>query len=216
MLTFDNRDYVTPSEHEYTLRDVVEGMGYDLGLQDYPIFDPDYRATLNQGIYDHFCFREVASETPSMFVFYLNRKLREVMPTYNAIYAKVREEGFDALADFSSAQNSTSDGTSSNTGTSKSDSTGDTYNSDTPQQILNDPTTITLANNLVRQSSGSTGTDDSSGTSHSDYVAKSTGYSGGIAKNVIDAIAARYMATDTLVYDALECCFMQLWNDANH
>ena len=39
MLTFNNNDFATLDEHKYTLRDIVEALGYDWGMQDYPIFD---------------------------------------------------------------------------------------------------------------------------------------------------------------------------------
>lgn len=227
MLTYQNIDWSLPSEHGYTLRDVVEGMGYDYGLDDYPIFDPDYRKTLNRAIIDHFWFRQIASDTPARFVFYLNRKMREIMPTYNAIYAKVREDGFDALADYSNSDTGSSDSESTGTNANKSSGAssvsngGDTYTSDTPQQVLNDPTAITLANNLVRQS-GTTDTNESrsdastsDSSGHTAYVRRSTGYGGGLARGVVELISTRFMSTDRLVFSELEACFVQTYDDYN-
>ena len=42
----------------------------------YPIFDENYRAKLNEKIVAHYALREIGSETPQMFVFYLGRTMR--------------------------------------------------------------------------------------------------------------------------------------------
>lgn len=67
------------------LRDIVES-GFDLGLQDYPIFDETHRQILNDKIVDHYFFNEIGSETADRFKFYLNRSLEEIMPRYNKFY----------------------------------------------------------------------------------------------------------------------------------
>ena len=59
---------------------------FDLGLKDYPIFDEAYRAGLNDKIIKHFYFREIGFETAGLFKFYLNQKMREIMPYYNQLY----------------------------------------------------------------------------------------------------------------------------------
>lgn len=77
------------------LRTLVNN-GYDLGLKDYPIFDESYRAVLNQKIIDHYYMREIGAETPELFTFYLNRKMREIMPYYNQLYESAKIE-YDPL-----------------------------------------------------------------------------------------------------------------------
>lgn len=59
---------------------------FDLGLKDYPIFDENYRGVLNQKILEHYYFREIGFETASLFKFYLNRTMNEIMPYYNQLY----------------------------------------------------------------------------------------------------------------------------------
>ena len=59
---------------------------FDLGLKSYPIFDENYRATLNGKIIDHYFFREIGQETAAQFRFYLNRTMNEIMPYYNKLY----------------------------------------------------------------------------------------------------------------------------------
>ena len=63
----------------YTMRDIVEGYGYDIGLKDYPIFDEAYRDILNRKIQEHFWFREFSADTPQKALFFLNRKMSEQM-----------------------------------------------------------------------------------------------------------------------------------------
>lgn len=87
---FDNA-FTGPDEHRFTLHEIVEGFGMGLGLDDYPIWKEEYREHLNQTIYEHFMFRRIAAPTPQMFVFYLNRRMRERMPAYNEIYKKLAE-----------------------------------------------------------------------------------------------------------------------------
>lgn len=59
---------------------------YDLGLDDYPIFDENYRSTLNTKLLEHYFFYEIGQETPDRFRFMLNRTMREIMPRYNEMY----------------------------------------------------------------------------------------------------------------------------------
>lgn len=61
-------------------------MGFKLPLDEYPIFDENHRATLNDKIISHYYFREIGQETPSRFAFNLRRKMNEIMPYYNQLY----------------------------------------------------------------------------------------------------------------------------------
>lgn len=67
------------------VRTLVENH-FDLGLKDYPIFDENYRETLNGKILGHYYFREIGFETAGLFKFYLNQTMSEIMPYYNQLY----------------------------------------------------------------------------------------------------------------------------------
>ena len=67
------------------IRSLVENH-FDLGLKEYPIFDENYRETLNEKIIKHYYFREIGQETAGLFKFYLNQKMSEIMPYYNQLY----------------------------------------------------------------------------------------------------------------------------------
>ena len=58
------------------LRTLIES-GFDIGLNDYEIFDETYRPILNKKIIEHYFVREIGAETAGLFKLYLNRKMRE-------------------------------------------------------------------------------------------------------------------------------------------
>ena len=82
-----------------TINNLLKLQGFDLGLKDYPIFDENYRETLNGKIVEHFRFCEIGAETPQLFKFYLNRTMAEIMPYYNQLYLseKIKIDPFNAI-----------------------------------------------------------------------------------------------------------------------
>lgn len=53
---------------------------------DYPIFDPAYRETLETKIIEHYYTQELGFETVGRWKLALRATMREIMPTYNALY----------------------------------------------------------------------------------------------------------------------------------
>lgn len=53
---------------------------------DFPIFDENYRATLETKIIKHYYFKEIGVETTAHWKFCLGRRLNEIMPYYNQLY----------------------------------------------------------------------------------------------------------------------------------
>ena len=108
------------------LCEVVEA-DFDLGLEQYPIFDETYRDTLNDKIIKHYWFYEIGHETESMFRFALNRKMAEIMPYYNQLYQSTKLS-FDPLSTVKLSDDRTnthtSSGDSSNNLTRNVDNTG--------------------------------------------------------------------------------------------
>lgn len=190
----------------------VLNYGYDLGLQDYPIFDETYRATLNQKIVDHFYTREIGAETPPLFIFRLNRTLRERMPQINAVYEMLAERS--PLTTATSEQTSTGSGTNESSGleSTSSDAESRAYNSNTPQVSMVGKSEVdyydTGAVNTAKNSgmSGSTSQGKSSSETHS-----SATQSAGHVSELIAAWYDGYNNGDLLVFDALEPCFMQVY-----
>lgn len=233
MLTLSDNDWTRDYEAVLTLRDVHEAYGLDLGLRDYPIFDENYREHLNQRIYDHFVYRRIAADTPQLFVFYLNRLMRENMPAYNAIYKALLKQDFDPFdttvtdagghtkGKSDSASNTTQSSTGNTTGSSESTSTS--ILSDTPATFMNDPTEPRYMSQLTQnKSTGSnkgtskndaTDSTTSRSNSLSDYINHLKGRSGYFGSNVTNMLTSGFMNTDRMVCEMLEPCFIQLWTD---
>lgn len=124
---------------------------FPLGLADYPIFNEEYRRTLNNKIIEHFYFREIGFETPQLFKRFLNRKLNEIMPYYNKLYETELLE-YDPLTNYNrteitnrgeavqNAINSSDNGQVNDSGNSSNQSSGSSSGksvySDTPQGFL--------------------------------------------------------------------------------
>lgn len=216
---FDN-DYTYPNQHRYTLHEIVEGFGLSLGLDDYPIFDEAYRDTLNQRIYEHFEYRRVAALTPQMFVFYLNRRMRENMPTYNALYEKLKntQDPFNTYEQDSSGENeAASHGQSEESANTTSTSDATATGSNTPASYLENPTDpkymSSLTQNKGTSTSESSANSSNDGTNSSNYVGRVRARSGYLGDSVLSAIATGFLNVDLAVCDMLEPCFMQLWDD---
>lgn len=62
---------------------------YDLIFEDYPIHDESHRKELSRKIVDHFLFHEISTTPTGKWLYMFNRKLREIMPYYNQMYAAV-------------------------------------------------------------------------------------------------------------------------------
>lgn len=90
------------SDDTPTLRDVVHLYGNDIwdAARPYPIWDESEREELQNKIYDHFEFRKIAQDTPALFVAYLNRRMREMMPVINPIFAALADENLDIMATY--------------------------------------------------------------------------------------------------------------------
>jgi hypothetical protein len=233
MLTFNDNDWTRDYEHVYTLREVHEGFGLSLGLTDYPIFDEEYRNTLNNAIYQHFCYRQIAADTPQLFVFYLNRRMREQMPTYNAIYKKLLDDALDPFGTYvhdangnsrdASTSKTDSAADSTNKSDSKANSVGTTILSNTPASFMDDPYDPKYMSSLTQAKNDSTSTANSTGNSTSnlnsqangarDYIDHATSRVGYLGDAIVNALATGFLNTDLMVCDMLEPCFIQLWND---
>ena len=85
----------------------------------WPIFDENYRLTLETLILRHYYTREISEETVGLWRLRLNDKMNMIMPYYNQLYKSATLE-FNPLYDVDVFETSTrkTDTTSENTGTS--------------------------------------------------------------------------------------------------
>lgn len=222
MVTLFDNAYTRLNDHRFTVREVVEGFGLSLWDTErpYPIFDEDYRAELNQRIYDHFEFRRIAVVTPQMFVFYLNRRMRENMPAYNAIYKKLLTETdpfLTASTDSSGENESAGHSQSDSKANATSNGLGTNITSNTPASFLEQAEDPKYMSGLVQNKSGtesdSTGSDTSDSTASGNYVGRVRARTGYLGDSVLSALATGFLNTDLMVCDMLEPLFMQLWDD---
>lgn len=147
------RDYIEGAIFTVNLGTLVKS-GFDLGLNEYPIFEEKYRASLNAKIIEHYFFREIGLETPQLFKRFLNRKMSEIMPFYNDLYKTTIGDfqkanpllNIDMITTESSKASHEEDrniersdsatSTTSSESASTTDTKGRTVNSTTPQMPL--------------------------------------------------------------------------------
>ena len=222
------------------LRRLIEN-GFNLGLDDYPIFDEEYRAVLNKKIIDHYYFCEIGFETAGLFKFQLNTKMREIMPYYNKLYLSEQLE-FNPLRDFdetteetrnrkanteveASATDSTtssgsSSGTASNSDTTTSSAQSLTVNSDTPQAMLNTASIQAneYASSAQKAEDSSTGTSTGSSTqstdSQVDDIITRHYYGYGKSKGpaqLLEEYRRTFLNIDMMIIKELEELFMMIY-----
>lgn len=174
-----------------------------LGLDTYPIFDVDYRATLNEKIIAHFNEQEIGHETDGMFRFAMRRKMNEIMPLYNQHYT-ASQIAVDPLKTVSIRNLSTA--TEASTTDSTTDSTGRVVGSQAPQQRLRpDGDYATSAQDSISQTTAG-GT--ANNTSNGDVTTE--GYSGNPAELVF-TLRQTFVNVDMMVINELQELFMSVW-----
>lgn len=129
------------SRYTVELRHLIS-QNYDLGLEEYPIFDEAYRNVLNQKILDHYRYHEIGFETPAQFKHYLNTTLNEIMGPYNVLYKLELDKmnPFDNV-DYTETYERKADGKTDTTGQNEIDTTRGTRGT-TTQESDNDLFTV--------------------------------------------------------------------------
>lgn len=215
-----------------------------LSAQYYPIFDESYRGKLNEKIVAHYALREIGSETPQMFVFYLGRTMREQMDYFNQLYLSAQRK-FDPFitSDIRQEMDSTStnessgrsSGTQSNQSTSNStsDTTSDnsamTFNSEFPQTRIDDfkkfatSASQTDSTGNTHTSTSQDSTASATSTSDTDYahssdkgnsVSHTIGTSGSQSQLLSDW-RNTMLNIDLMVINSLEDLFMGVWGSGD-
>lgn len=210
----------------FTMRlcDLIDD-GFDIGMTtaDYPIFDELYRPILNKRITDHYALYEIGHETPAMFRFSLNRKLREIMKYYNQLYLS-EKIAFDPLSTMDYSDNTTTDNTLNSSQDQTSHNTNDTVskarvvNSDLPQVHLSPDEdyassgadTTSDTNGTADGTSTTTGTDTATGT-----VTHETQGRQGPAATLLMNYRASLLNIDMMVIVECSELFMGIWNTSD-
>lgn len=199
---------------------------FDFQLDKYPIFDENYRETLNNKILNHYFDAEIGFETAPLFRHYLLAKLNEIMPLYNIMYEKQKDLlenifGNVNLTETFQGENSNNSNVSNN---SQSNSTGNSNMKnlfqDTPQGEL-DTTAIKnqkWATNLTLNENNTNGniTDNSTSVGNSNgtnnYIKKIIGNNGGKYNiELLKEIQNSIINIDIMIINELQDLFMGIY-----
>lgn len=203
------------AKYTITIKSLIDN-NFDFKMDSYPIFDENYRDTLNQNILYHYYENEIGFETASLFRFYLNQKLNEIMPYYNELY-KVQKKLIDEnllLNNVNLTEKLTGSNTTETNSKSESSNNGKSLFQDTPQGQISQTeidnqtwaTNLTLNKNEIADQSNATG----SGTN--EYLKTIIGNNGGKFNiDVLNDIKNNLMNIDLMIINDLNDLFMQIF-----
>lgn len=203
------------AKYTITIKTLIDN-NFDFKMNSYPIFDENYRNTLNQNILYHYYENEIGFETAPLFRFYLNQKLNEIMPYYNELY-KVQKKLIDEnllLNNVNLTETLHGSNTTKTSSTSQSLSNGKNLYQDTPQGQISQTdidnqtwaTNLTLNKNEIEDESNATG----NGTN--EYLKTIIGNNGGKFNiDVLNDIKNNLMNIDLMIINELNDLFMQIF-----
>lgn len=219
------------AHYTITIKSLIDN-NFDFQLNDYPIFDENYRNTLNQNILYHYYENEIGFETAPLFRFYLKQKLNEIMPYYNELYKVQKKlidenlllnnvnitENLQGTNTNNTSTSASSQSNSSNSGTSNNKNLFlDTPQGDEYKGTINDTnyaTNVTFDNNTssntIQDTSSNSGTANVSGTNA--YIKTIIGNNGAKFNiDVLNDIKNKLMNIDLLIINELNDLFMQIF-----
>ena len=204
------------AKYTITIKSLIDN-NFDFQMTNYPIFDENYRETLNNNILHHYYENEIGFETPPLFRFYLNQKLNEIMPYYNELY-KAQKKLIDdnlLLNNVNITEQLQGSNTTTTSSTSQSTNKGKNLFQDTPQGNISQQdinaqnvyaTNITLNDNSINDNSSANG----SGTN--EYIKTIIGNNGGKFNiDILNDIKNNLMNIDLMIINELYDLFMQIF-----
>ena len=210
------------AKYTTTIRNLMDN-NFDFGLNDYPIFDNDYRTILNNKILMHYYMDEIGFETAGLFKVYLNNKMNEIMPYYNELYKKQKDLllNFDKttnLTETFTRDNTTDTNTKSNS-TSSNTASGSSKNvyQDTPMGSITEQNIDNYdhaSNQEFNKNQNTSSIEDNSNltgkaTSLENYIRTKTGNNGRLyGIEILKMIKNNYMNIDEMVINELQDLFM--------
>ena len=205
------------AKYTTTIKSLIDN-NFDFGLQDYPIFDEEYRLHLNDMILKHYYMSEIGFETANLFKQYLNNKMNEIMPYYNTLYQLQKDllnsgGAIDQNVNLTETytHNVTTEGNSQSNSTSNNENKNVSQN--TPQGNLTEQNinNFNYADSINMGSNNSNINDNSNTTGKSieDYIKKIQGNNGNkYAYEVLIAVKNNILSIDLEVINQLEDLFM--------
>ena len=229
----------------YAIKDSMADYTLTLGNLIDRGFDTDEKLHLSAQYYPIFALREIGSETPQMFVFYLGRTMREQMDYYNQLYLSAQrkfdpfitsdiKQTMDSTSTNESSGKSTGEQSNTSTANSTSDTTADnssmTFNSEFPQTRIDDfrkyattaSQTDSTGNTHTSTQQDSTATATS--TSNTDYAhssdkGNSTSHTlgtSGSQSQLLQDWRSTMLNIDMMVINSLEGLFLGVWGSGDN
>lgn len=142
----------------------------------WPIFDEDYRLSLERKILLSYYTREICEESYGLWKLRLNAKLNEIMPYFNQLYKSQLIE-FDPThdVDYSKTYTKKGDGTETKTGSESTTGTGKTEATGEHAEKSTDTGSVSRENDSTATHSGST-TNTRNGESSAESSGNSSSY----------------------------------------
>lgn len=211
------------AKYTITIKTLIDN-NFDFQMTQYPIFDENYRETLNHNILYHYYENEIGFETAPLFRLYLNQKLNEIMPYYNELYKaqrKIIDENLllnnvnitenlqgSNTTQSSSQSNSTNNGTSNNKNLFQDTPQGEISNTDIDDQKW--ATNLTLDKNTTNNTINDNSSSNGSGTN--EYIKTIIGNNGGKFNiDILNDIKNNLMNIDLMIINDLNELFMQIF-----
>lgn len=188
----------------------------------FPIFDENYRTTLETKILKHFYTREIGLETVGLWKLKLGIKLNEIMPYYNKLY-KTELLDFNPLYSDNITRTSTRKNDNTNSYTDKemetNSSVANSFNteSDTPQgglsAVINDNylSYASKQNNDTNSDRNTSKNGNNVTNSFEEYLESVNGYSGRNPSEMIASYRKTFLNIDLMIINELEPLFMGVW-----
>lgn len=225
------------AHYTITIKTLLDN-NFDFKMNDYPIFDENYRATLNRNILYHYYENEIGFETAALFRFYLNQKLNEIMPYYNTLYQKQDlllnsidsnvnlKESFDRTNKRNDTNNTSTNTKANSTSNSSGNSSSKNLFLDTPQGseykgTIDDTdyaTNVTFdknnTSNSINDESTSNGSSNATILSNTtdNYIKNVIGNNGGkYSLDILNDLKNNLMNIDLMIINDLNELFMQIF-----
>ena len=204
------------AKYTITIKSLLDN-NFDFKMDTYPIFDENYRETLNQNILYHYYENEIGFETAPLFRFYLNQKLSEIMPYYNELY-KVQKKLIEdnlILNNVNLTEELQGSNTTQTSSESHSTNNGKNLYQDTPQgnvssQDIDDSNVY--ATNLTLDRTSIVDNSSSGGSGTNSYIKTIIGNNGSKFNiDVLKDIKNNLMNIDLMIINDLNDLFMQIF-----
>lgn len=201
------------SKYTTTIKNLIDN-NFDFQLTSYPIFDENYRNTLNNNILNHYYENEIGFETAGLFRFYLKQKLNEIMPYYNTLYNVQKELLNNITGNVNLTETLKRDTKSDTKSNSNSNSGGKNVFLDTPQgdTYKGDIDSTDYATNVTWNKNNINDESTSTGTGIENYIKTIIGNNGNkYNAEVINIVKDNLLNIDLLIINELNELFMQIF-----